>query len=332
MKGVPDMNAATSLTAGLLALCCVIGGHDRAAETPVFACSFGEKSVTITATTDALRFEFGQVGQPEIVLERPLDSSDLAHLYDLFPHSSTEWVRFRDGAFSYVVFAAYDTPESGGYDFSGLMVLEGAEKLAQFECPDAEQFGTTFDLSVLRDDTDDISDLFLPAFPDTDLADDNIEEFGVLVGYEDAVYPLFVVTLEFPERQFQQDFTMDVEALAVDIGKLDGLIGQYISISYVSFLEPNLIDIALDGTMLLGTPVEDIDPEWLTVTGVLSGAAETTYSDLPDEMEVTAADGEQTIFPYYIPEELLPANGRAVTAYYVLTPRTVITRFDPTDQ
>ncbi len=148
--------------------------------------------------------------------------------------------------------------------------------------------------------------------------DDRIHEFGRIVSVEDGAYPMYSVTMEFPERRFMVSFSLNVEAVTVDQTTLNKAIGKYATIYYTSELVPSLFDMTLDGRSVLDSPTKDSDQTLEKMTGVLSGAEETTQGDLPGMLTVTEASGKQLQIPYFVPEEMLVANGKQVTVHYLL--------------
>ncbi|MBT8220636.1 MAG: hypothetical protein KJP00_12475 [Bacteroidia bacterium] len=151
---------------------------------------------------------------------------------------------------------------------------------------------------------------------DSDDMDDLIQEYGIIDHIEDGVYPMFVITVEFPERELRQDFDLNIESMALDHVSLINLQGQYATIHYQSELENMLLDIHDDATSILGEYAPKFDPEWKSITGTLQGATSETVSDLPDEITILDASGETMKFEYYITPEMVALNGQKVTAYY----------------
>lgn len=159
--------------------------------------------------------------------------------------------------------------------------------------------------------------------------DDEIREYGRVVAFEDGVYPIFNITIEFPERQIQESFFFNVMEVGVEESSLAGLVDQYITIHYTSELESALVDMQLDGVSLVDDALET--GEVKTMTGVLSGAEAPTMSDLPGSFLITEADGRETRFEYYIPDTMVAANGKTVTVTYITQTRNQITRIIPSD-
>ena len=160
--------------------------------------------------------------------------------------------------------------------------------------------------------------------------DDEIREFGIIVNVEDGVYPMFIVTIEFPERQMEFDFNLNIESVAIDSEKLYNLKGSYITFYYVIDDDNNIYDIRFKGKSLLGeyaSQIEGCDE----ITGILSGAEKETNSDLPDDMIVTDENGRKVIFVDFITPEMVEVNGKETTVYYRTRSSETITYIQPSE-
>jgi hypothetical protein len=160
-----------------------------------------------------------------------------------------------------------------------------------------------------------------------EVGEDAIREYGRVASFEDSVYPMFNMTMEFPERGTTEMFSFNIMELDYDETALTDLVGTYTTIYYTSELEADLIDMKVGGVSILedGFDMEDAK----TITGVLSGADAPTMSDLPGEFVITDTDGEAIHFEYYITDAMAAANGKTVSASYVLDGRNTITKIMP---
>lgn len=62
---------------------------------------------------------------------------------------------------------------------------------------------------------------------------------------------MFVVTVDFPERQMQVDFNLNIEAIELDVSTLNNLIGKLATIYYLSELNNDLYDLQLNAKSIL---------------------------------------------------------------------------------
>lgn len=160
--------------------------------------------------------------------------------------------------------------------------------------------------------------------------DYEIREFGIIANVEDGVYPMFIVTVEFPERQLEADFNVNIEAIANDVEKLYNLKGSYVTFYYVIEDDNNIYDIRFQGKSLLGENASEIEG-CDEVTGILSGAEKETNSDLLDEMIVTYENGRKVSFEDYITPEMVGVNGKEITVYYQTRSNETITFIRPSE-
>ncbi|NPD44400.1 MULTISPECIES: hypothetical protein [unclassified Lentimicrobium] len=160
--------------------------------------------------------------------------------------------------------------------------------------------------------------IFIEDIGEREPTDDEIREFGIISNIEDGIYPMFIVTIEFPEREFQMDFNLNMEYANIDPKSIDLLIGKYASFYYTSELENRLIDMHFQGKSLMGDYAPEVSDNWKKVNGVLSGAESPTISDLPGSISITDKSGEVFEFEYYVDEMMVKANGQEVNAFYTL--------------
>lgn len=150
---------------------------------------------------------------------------------------------------------------------------------------------------------------------DSDLADDAIPGFGIIDKYEDGVYPMFVVTIHFVEKNYKIDFDLNIESVSINSEELNDLVGKYVSFNYTSDWVETVNDIYFDGKSLSGKYAPELDKEWSVITGTLGGA-ESLSGDLPSFISITDADGEEMNFEWYVDDEVMKINKKEVTAYY----------------
>jgi hypothetical protein len=145
-----------------------------------------------------------------------------------------------------------------------------------------------------------------------------IKEFGLLKDVTDSGYPFVTLTIEFPERGFAEDFTMNMEEVkSVNAQTLSEAIGKYVSFEYNSDVTNALLDLRWKGESLLqeGEAFEITDNTQI-VTGILSNAAEPTTGDIPDELYIKTEEEITYKFPFFITPQIVRANGREVTGYF----------------
>jgi hypothetical protein len=149
----------------------------------------------------------------------------------------------------------------------------------------------------------------------SDEDDKLLTEYGLIQAVEGGAYPMYTITVKFPERNMIKTFSLNAEELQPRIEQLISLVGKYATIKYTSTLEPSLLDLRTKDKMIMGSG--KIDPSGKRISGKLTGAEEITNSDLPGAVQVS--NDSQTIeFRFYVYEEIQAVNGKFVEANYTL--------------
>jgi hypothetical protein len=160
------------------------------------------------------------------------------------------------------------------------------------------------------------------------MADDELREYGIITEINDCAYPIYSIAVEFPERKMVEQFSLNIEAIDLDVPQLNALLNKYVTIYFTADLEANLLDLQLKGKSILGEEVVKVAKQ-KSVTGLLSGAESDTQSYLPDLFTIKDATGNVTQFSYFITSEMTKGNGKEVTAFYVLQGKSNITKIVP---
>lgn len=160
---------------------------------------------------------------------------------------------------------------------------------------------------------------------DREPTNDEIREYGIVTHIEDGQYPMFVVTIEFPERQAKADFNLNIEEIPQTTSDFDSLLGNYITVYYTDNLENMLMDIHSNGKTLYGEYAPEINDSYKSITGILSDAENETAGDLPTTITITEANGTKINFKEFITSEIAAKNGETITAYYYMRHNMAIT-------
>lgn len=163
---------------------------------------------------------------------------------------------------------------------------------------------------------------------DLNVPDDAIRDYGLIEKYTDGAYPMYIVTVDFVEKNFKMDFNLNIEAVSIDPQTLDNLVGKYASLYYTSEWVEDINDLYFDGKSLSGKYAPELDEEWSIFKGTLTGA-ETLSGDLPSLITITNSDGESMNFEWYVDDEVLKANKQEVTAYYSGRAINTIVQIEP---
>jgi hypothetical protein len=150
---------------------------------------------------------------------------------------------------------------------------------------------------------------------DREPTDDELNEFGIVTLVEDSGYPFYYMVVEFPEREMEATFQVNMEDLNYKGSSLEDLMEQYMSFYYLSDMENNLLDMTHDGQSVLGEEGFQIDDQY-TFTGILHGAYEATPGDLPGLITINNENGESQKFELFVTQEMVAVNGKLVRVYF----------------
>lgn len=109
----------------------------------VFACSLGSRQVEVVREGGRLTYRFGGPGRPELVLAGDAASGTLFYHRTLYARGEDQSLRFRNGAYSYVIFNAWSAPNhegEGARDYSGLLVLRNGRVIRRMNCREGGNF------------------------------------------------------------------------------------------------------------------------------------------------------------------------------------------------
>ena len=176
-----------------------------------------------------------------------------------------------------------------------------------------EESAANSDSLAVADTTTYPENLEASSFPNGEL----VHETGLLKNIEDSGYPFFTLTFEFPERNFEETFSLNLEEVKeINQATLTKAKGKYLDFGYVSNIENALLDIKDKNKTILEGEAIELPKDLKKITGVLSGAAEETQGDLPGNISVTTPSGEKVDFEFFITPNTVKYNNKTVTAFY----------------
>ena len=147
---------------------------------------------------------------------------------------------------------------------------------------------------------------------------------GVVQAVDDAGYPMFLVKVKGADG-VEKSLLLNAEDADLGGAQPGDFTGKTATVAYVTEPKPNLVGLELDGKSLLPSPPGVLGGDVQTVTGVLGGAAETTVSDLPGQITVGDPAAGGVAFDWYVTPDMASANGKTVTATYLVADETLIT-------
>jgi hypothetical protein len=122
----------------------------------VFACSLGNRSVSVTAIGDQLTYKFGTPTHTELSIVGSAGQGNI--LYRIKRYASMEYqLRFVSDRYSYIVYSMGANRTTGSASVSGLTVMEGTKVIKDLPCKHFTVFGANFALGSLPEDTEEYS-------------------------------------------------------------------------------------------------------------------------------------------------------------------------------
>ena len=146
-------------------------------------------------------------------------------------------------------------------------------------------------------------------------AQEEIREMGLLKSAEDSGYPFMTLQIEFPERGFEEYFSVNLQEVGVDPGTISKWVGRYVEFYYTSNIANALMDLRMEGKSLLGMNPDDLPEGLKRATGVLDCPDELS-GDTPGTLSVTDPHEFSLNFEFFITQELVDAKGQIVEAFY----------------
>ena len=98
----------------------------------IFQCGFGTRQVEVVRDGAVLTYRYGRPGRWEMEVR-----GNVSYHRTLYPRGEDQTLRFANGAYSYVVFNAFQTPDyrqEGARDFSGILVLRNSRVIRRLDC------------------------------------------------------------------------------------------------------------------------------------------------------------------------------------------------------
>jgi hypothetical protein len=122
----------------------------------LFACSIGKKTVSVRAIESQLIYEFGTPTHIEMTIIGSVGQGNVFYRSDRYAGMEYQ-IRFKNGAYSYIVYSMEGNGYTGAEPSSGLVVMKGAKRVADMSCVRHAEFSPAFDYDQLPEDTDEFS-------------------------------------------------------------------------------------------------------------------------------------------------------------------------------
>jgi len=144
------------MVAGLVALLALgpaSTGHAEGNATTVFACSIGNKMVSVTRGDGRLTYHYGTGIKDEMSIVGTPASANVFQLTQRFAGMAYQ-IRFRNGEYSYIVYTSEGSGRVGAAAWSGLVVMQGTTQISDRPCARYTEFAVPLDSLEIPQDTD----------------------------------------------------------------------------------------------------------------------------------------------------------------------------------
>lgn len=142
--------------AGVAAAVCIwapVSAQPLKRRQPVFACSLGRKSVSVTRLGEKLTYTFGTSNHTEISITGSALQGNLYHWSGLYAGPEQQ-LRFVNGQYSYIVYNMAGNSNTDTMAISGLSVIKGDNLILDVSCKHYASFGGGIDVMRLPEDAD----------------------------------------------------------------------------------------------------------------------------------------------------------------------------------
>lgn len=119
----------------LLASLLAFASSPASAET-IFRCAIGSREATVTLDADRLTYRYGRAGRPEISITGGAGTGNVSYHRQMFARGEHQTLRFRAGAYSYLVHSLWVAPTGGGAEHleAGVIVMRGNTMARELRC------------------------------------------------------------------------------------------------------------------------------------------------------------------------------------------------------
>jgi len=123
----------TLALAALLPLGSSFAATPEGSSTKVFACSIGDKKVSVNAVDGRLTYHYGTASKDDLSIVGIPASGNVHWLEGRFAGMEHQ-LRFSNGEYSYIIYAAEGNGNTGATGNSGLIVVRGTKVISQRPC------------------------------------------------------------------------------------------------------------------------------------------------------------------------------------------------------
>jgi hypothetical protein len=130
--------------------------HAEGKPKTIFTCSIGKKTASVTLTDGRLTYHFGTGPHDELTIVGIPASGNVFQRTQRFAGMEYQ-LRFKTDDYSYILYASEGSAEVGAASISGLVILQGTDRIADRSCTRFTEFSVPLDGLGIPEDTEDYS-------------------------------------------------------------------------------------------------------------------------------------------------------------------------------
>ena len=132
--------------------------HAESSSATIFACSIGNKRVSVTHADGGLAYHYGIGIKDEMSIVGIPASGNVFQMAQRFAGMEYQ-VRFKNGEYSYIVYSSEGNGRVGAAAISGLVIMKGTKQISDRPCRQFTEFAASLDSLGIPEDTDAYSAL-----------------------------------------------------------------------------------------------------------------------------------------------------------------------------
>ncbi|WP_026792258.1 hypothetical protein [Pleomorphomonas oryzae] len=140
----------------LIALALASPAHAEGKSKTIFSCAIGKRTASVTLADGQLTYHFGTRAHDELTIVGTPASGNVFQMAQRYAGMEYQ-LRFKSDDYSYILYAAEGNPQVGAAANSGLVILQGTDRIADRSCAKFTEFAVPLDGLGIPEDTEDYS-------------------------------------------------------------------------------------------------------------------------------------------------------------------------------
>lgn len=127
--------------------------HAEGKSTTIFSCSIGKKTASVTLADGQLTYHYGIRGHDELTIVGIPASGNVFQMAQRYAGMEYQ-LRFKTDDYSYILYASEGNAQAGAAAVSGLVILQGTDRIADRSCARFTEFSIPLDTLGIPEDTE----------------------------------------------------------------------------------------------------------------------------------------------------------------------------------